>query len=300
MKDIMLITCLILIFLFQTGVMAAEIEKEVHPLNVLEETTIFEISSKEVKVLQKAATGEALTGLYKIELYRVRLSDGREGWINSGSVEEPTAEYFKEGYKYYTDEQYDSSIEMYKKILEINPAAVKAHFWLAKNYWKMGEAGPAKDELQQALDLDENDPDALQMQSMLAPRKVTAMPTLPSRQAGGRQAKKEEIKNQPLLYKTKIIGLVNNSVTKKGTIISKALDGLSKLTKSLGIQVVSNGWGVEADPKEKGKYLAHYICVQDKDGKGKVETEYFTWQVDLVSGSIIAVNKNAELLMNKW
>lgn len=295
MKKIILIICTI--FLFHPGVIAAEIENKVYQLKVLEETEIFEISSREVKALQNAAIGEALNGLYKIELYRVRLSDGREGWINSGVVEEVMDAYFKDGYKYYTDEQHDNSINIYKKILKINPANAKAHFWLAKNYWKIGEEDLAEDELEQTLNLDEDDAEALQMRSQLDyiyfKRSIRV-----SQKAN---AQKEKMKDQPLQDKAKVIELVSNLATKKGTSISTALYKLSKLSKSLGKTFIPKGWGVKVDPKEKGKYLAHYYAKTiDYDKGEKIKTEDFIWLVDPSSGSITAANKNAEFLMKKW
>ncbi|MEA1940547.1 MAG: tetratricopeptide repeat protein [Candidatus Caldatribacteriota bacterium] len=59
--------------------------------------------------------------------------------------------YYKTGYEYFVQENYQMAEEYYKKAIEINPDFENAHYWLGKVYRKIGNYGKAVKEWKEVL-----------------------------------------------------------------------------------------------------------------------------------------------------
>jgi len=101
--------------------------------------------------------GQKITGISKVPWYKVVLEDGKETWVPSTLVNEPVEEYYQLGYKHYTNKDFAKAVESYSTAIAIDPEFVKAHMWLAKSYYKLGNLDAAYDSILEALSLDKND-----------------------------------------------------------------------------------------------------------------------------------------------
>jgi tetratricopeptide (TPR) repeat protein len=95
------------------------------------------------------------------------------------------------------------------------------------------------------------------------------------------------------------IDVLQGEKTSKGTPIKTALNSVLNLTESFGTTIGKKDW--VAQKKEKEKYLVSFVCYQDQTGKGSsFKPEYFRWLIDLKTKDLSPLNKNAQLLMNRW
>lgn len=120
--------------------------------------------------VRNLSAGEKLTGVSKLAWYKVLFNDGQEGWIASTRVNDPTEDYFAEGYKAYSGKDYAGAIKVYSKILTVDPDSARAHFWLGKSYAALGETDAAADALIKASRLDDSDMEIRMMAASLAQR----------------------------------------------------------------------------------------------------------------------------------
>lgn len=120
-----------------------------YPVTVLKDASAF----ADGKILENIKAGSKVTALYKEPFYKVKLPDSREGWIEASKVKEPTEEYYILGYKFYLAKQYDQAKIYYSKALELNPYHVRAHYWLAKTFIKLGEETAAIQEIKTVVKL---------------------------------------------------------------------------------------------------------------------------------------------------
>jgi tetratricopeptide (TPR) repeat protein len=323
--------------------------------------------------------GEEIKGVSKKSWYEVELRDGKRGWIEASFVKEPIEDYHICAYEYYKAKDYATAVQYYQRALKIDPSYVKAHFWLAKNLWKMDKENEAFTELEKVFALDPGNEEGRILADNLASRyfatahydfrtgkyedaiqgfakvlklkptsisaymemgesykalgqeekakevwrrilaldpensaalaalgfggtvtvvNVAPVPAAEKNLPAGRQAEKPKPVASNDLDDQECVLLVKEGKTNKGTNISKALDSVVSLTRSLGTQVEEKGWTVRSD---KDGYKVAFLCEHDRSGTGqKVNLEVFEWFVDAANQKIAPVNNNAELLMARW
>ena len=152
---------------------------------------------------KKIGTSENLTGLYKALWYRVRLADGKEGWVMAARVNEPTDNYYQQGYYYYKNQDYANAARYYKRSVEIDSNFVNGHYWLAKTYWKLGYDRQAIDELKVVLTLDSGNMSAIFLSNVLAQEYYTV----------AHLALKQERYQDAVISFNKVLDLWPNSIT---------------------------------------------------------------------------------------
>lgn len=135
-----------------------------YEITVLNETPVVENGER----IYDIYPGKKVIALFKSPFYRVRLSDGKEGWIESSKVKDPSEEYYLIGYKFYKSNEYAEAERNYLQAVKINPSFTKAHYWLAKTYLKMGNDVLAIAQLQEVLKQDPNLPGIKELTSMLS------------------------------------------------------------------------------------------------------------------------------------
>ncbi|MFH1760532.1 MAG: hypothetical protein ABIA63_05465, partial [bacterium] len=75
-------------------------DEEGWPLKIISDSVVFIDSSGNIVTgsnVKKVKKDEVVKGLYKVPWYKVRLKDGREGWLISINVEEPVEEFYQRG-----------------------------------------------------------------------------------------------------------------------------------------------------------------------------------------------------------
>lgn len=72
-------------------------------------------------------------------------------WVNSIIFAQDAQSYYKTGYEYFVQENYQKAEEYYKKAIEINPDFEKAHYWLGKVYSKINNYEKAVQEWKEVL-----------------------------------------------------------------------------------------------------------------------------------------------------
>ncbi|MFH1361286.1 MAG: tetratricopeptide repeat protein [bacterium] len=112
--------------------------------------------------------GQQVVGVSKVPWYKVIFADGEEGWVSTSIVKEPLSEFYKLGYQAYIDGDYSRAVGHYKDCVAVDPGFVKAHFWLAKSYYRLNDLDAAYSALQEAARLDERNIDTKILASTLA------------------------------------------------------------------------------------------------------------------------------------
>ncbi|MFH2033280.1 MAG: tetratricopeptide repeat protein [Candidatus Margulisiibacteriota bacterium] len=135
-------------------------------VKVLSEAPIID-NGKVVGQLEQGARVEAL---YKAPFYRIRLENGKEGWVEANNVEELTGELYLQGYKSYISKDYANAALAYKKVVDIDPLHFKAHYWLSKSYLKLGKVDLAIAHLNEVLAKNPEDIDAALLSAQLSER----------------------------------------------------------------------------------------------------------------------------------
>ena len=59
--------------------------------------------------------------------------------------------YYKNGYEYFLQENYEMAAQYYKKAIELNPDFENAHYWLGKVYKQTGDYGQAIEQWKEVL-----------------------------------------------------------------------------------------------------------------------------------------------------
>lgn len=275
--------------------------------------------------IRQLLPGVKVTALYKAPFYRVKLEDGKEGWVEASAVKDPTDELYLMGFRAFQNDEYTDAASYFRQALQFDPKHMQSHFYLAKIYLKQGEDNLAANELKETLAMDPQNSSALAMADTLAHKYLDAKdysqvfelePELLLGRLNGTAAEKvvaqvrvnrraeRRIASVPAVPKeiavsrdiiTNSIGLVKDSRTGKGSSIASAIGSVLSMTKSLGTRVVDDGWKVVA--ASDGPRVI-YAVRQEK--KGKLENEDFEWKVDQDRHSAVPLNENARLLMNRW
>ena len=101
--------------------------------------------------------GQILVSHSKMMWYKVTFADGKEGWVPSSYVKEPTEDYYLQGYGAYKAKDYKAAVKFYLNAVAVNPNFVKGFFWSAKSYLALGELDLAAAAVAQAVRLDDRD-----------------------------------------------------------------------------------------------------------------------------------------------
>ena len=277
------------------------------------------------ETIRQLLPGVKVSALYKAPFYRVKLDDGREGWVEASKVKEPTDDLYLMGFRAYQNREYADAVGYFKQVLQFDSRHPQAHFYLARIYMKQDKTDQAAVEVKEALGVDPENPRLKAMAEVLAARymdekKYTKVfelkPELLIAKLNGKvkdkiiieakATKKSEAKLiaqaappvVPMVDKSIItdsINLVKNSKTGKGSSVYAAVNSVLTMTKSLGTKIVEDGWKVAA---ASDGIRVIYACRQERGGK--LENENFEWKVDQDHRSATPLNENARLLMNRW
>lgn len=250
-------------------------------------TTIVADKGETVRTLLPGVKVSALT---KASFYRVKLSDGKEGWVEAQNVSDPTEELYLSGLKAFKEKDYGRAAAVLGKTVEYRPDHIKARLLLVQTYLKMNEKTSALGELKAVRELAPLDPEVAALSSSLFGQ--MAVRETPVRKA------------MPAVVLTKMantivvsdsVNLVKGGKTSKGTAISSALASVLSLTKSLGTKIFEDGWQVKS--ASDGLRVV-FNCRQERSGK--VEAENFEWKLDPDTRRVTPLNDNARLLMSRW
>jgi len=294
------------------------------PLTVLNNVPLFDNG----QIVSQLLPGVQVTALYKAPFYRVKLDDGKEGWVEASRVKEPIDELYLLGLRAFQNKNNSGAINYFKQVLQFDPKHSQSHFYLAKIYMKEGEIDLAAAQIKQTLAQDPENAKALEMADIIARKNLavknyakvfelkpqllidklnekvkekviieakaqksteeakiaTALPPPPAKQIQASQS----ILNES-------VNTVKNSKTNKGNLISSAINSVLSMTRSLGTRIYEDGWKVAA---ASDGVRVIYACRQER--LGKLEDENFEWRIDQDQRSVIPLNENARLLMNRW
>ncbi|MBI5700401.1 tetratricopeptide repeat protein [Candidatus Saganbacteria bacterium] len=114
----------------------------------------------EGEIVRQLLPGVKVLALFKAPFYRVVLSDSREGWVEASRVEEPTEQLNLLGYKSFLEKKYKQAENYYLQSIALDPSNVKAHFYLASTYKKLGKEDDAAIQLREVLRADPSHPGA--------------------------------------------------------------------------------------------------------------------------------------------
>ncbi|MFA4904997.1 MAG: tetratricopeptide repeat protein [Candidatus Margulisiibacteriota bacterium] len=254
------------------------------PLTVIN-TSIVTEKGETVRTLLPGVKVSAVT---KAAFYRVRLSDGKEGWVEAQNLSDPTEELYLSGLKAFKEKDYGRAASVLGKTVEYRPDHIKARLLLVQTYLKLNERTSALGELKAIREIAPLDPEVAALSgSLIAKKTELAAVVLAKRPAPPPLASAIVVSDS--------VGLVKGGKTSKGTSISSALASVLSLTKSLGTKIFEDGWQV----KSAGDGLrVVFNCRQERGGK--VEAENFEWKLDPDTRRVTPLNDNARLLMSRW
>ena len=127
------------------------------PVSILKSALVIDDGGK---VVEQLLSGVRVRALYRAPFYRVVLEDGREGWVEGIKIAEPAEELYLMGYKAFIEKDYLKALDCYKRVVDLEPFNLKAHFWLAKTYLKQGEENKTLKHLEYVLERDPGNADA--------------------------------------------------------------------------------------------------------------------------------------------
>lgn len=256
------------------------------PLTVINTAIVTEKG----EMVRQLLPGVKVYALTKAPFYRVKLSDGKEGWVEAQNLSDPTEELYLMGLKAFKERDYGRAASVLGKTVEYRPDHIKARLLLAQSYLKLNEKVSALGEIRAAREIAPLDPEVAALSDSLTVK--SAVKETPVK----KMAKKPS--SLPVASSTVVadsVNLVKGGRTSKGTSISSALASVLSLTKSLGTKIFEDGWQV----KSAGDGLrVVFNCRQERSGK--VEAENFEWKLDPDTRRVTPLNDNARLLMSRW
>jgi tetratricopeptide (TPR) repeat protein len=284
--------------------------EKIIPLTVLNNALLVDNG----RIVSQLLPGVQVTALYKAPFYRVKLEDGREGWIEASRVKEPVDELYLLGFRAYQNKNYSDAENHFKQVLRFDPKHSQTHFYLAKIYMKQNKMDLAAGELKETLALDPQNSKALEMADVIARKNLELKnyakvfdlkPQLLIDKLNEKVKEKVviEAKAQKTVREIKVsqavladsINLVKNAKTNKGNLVSSAVNSVLSMTRSLGTRIHEDGWRVAA---ASDGVMVIYACRQERSGK--LEDENFEWRINQDQRSVVPLNENARLLMNRW
>ncbi|MCS7242696.1 MAG: tetratricopeptide repeat protein [Candidatus Caldatribacterium sp.] len=90
-------------------------------------------------------------------------------WGNALSLAQDKEEYYRVGYVYFSQGNYEKALEAYRKALEIDPQYLDARYWLGKTLEQMGRISEAVKEWRTILSIAPRHRDAFQKWRAYAP-----------------------------------------------------------------------------------------------------------------------------------
>lgn len=288
-----------------------------YPVSVLSPAQVVENG----ETIRQLLPGVTVTALYKEPFYRVKLSDGREGWIEASKVKDPAEELYLMGYKSYKARDYKNAEVCYFQAISLDANHLRARYWLAKTYIKQGKWDKAAAQLKEAIKIDPNmlvarvklgeiykntgkgEEAALEWSKVLVldPENRDASALLGLKKGeiaiAAKLPEATDVKAQDFSknFVKDAVSIVQAAQTSKGTSISSAVKSVLALTRSLGTKIYEDGWKVQSAGKE---FIVSYACRQERNGR--IEAENFDWKIDPDSRRVVASNDNSRLLMNRW
>lgn len=296
----------------------------IHPLKIKARAFVFDQGRK----IAELSPGDKVVGLFQAPFYRVKLANGKEGWIEAALLENSNADVMSQGYQAYQKRDYKKAISYFKKAVELKAKDFNAYFWLSASYLAEGNNDLAVSNINQALKLDPNNRQGKKYAESLASlyfgngkkylknqhymnavlafkrvlelkpsSKITQEKYVYARKMLGyneNQAVSKEKIMSPKIVK-RYINKVENTRTYRGTSIRSALRSLLSLLKSSGTKVYVDGWRVR---HKSTHYLVSYICRREVEGEAQIER--FDWKVGRHIHSVTPVSNNARLLMRRW
>ncbi len=245
--------------------------------------------------------GVRVSALYKAPFYRVKLSDGKEGWVEASKINEPAEEQYLLGYRSFIARDWNAAENYYKEAIRLDPAHLRARYWLAKTYKKLGKDALAVRELREVINNDKEFQNARKLALSISEDDFKDI--LGVKVEAAKVEVLSQKRPQTAIVETKTsrdfvkdsVTLVQGSKTNKGTSISAAIKSVLALTRSLGSKIYEDGWNVTSDGKG---FLVRFACRQERGNK--VEAENFDWKIDPDRARITPISDNSRLLMNRW
>jgi tetratricopeptide (TPR) repeat protein len=122
------------------------------PLTVTSTCAAYADGAK--RVLQP---GQTLTSIAKMPWHKVVFVDGKEGWVSSVNVKEPTDDLCQLGEEAARAGNHNDAIAYFKYVITIDPQFGKGYAGLAGSYAAIGQKGQAAEAVKKALRLNERD-----------------------------------------------------------------------------------------------------------------------------------------------
>jgi len=260
------------------------------PLKVLNSAIVTENGD----MVRQLLPGVTVYALGQAPFYRVKLSDGKEGWVEGSKLSDPTEELYLMGLKAYKEKDYTRAIVELKKTLEYRAQHIPARLLLAQSYLKIDEVVSARGELRVAQEIAPTDPEVKAFTDSL-PGAAKQAPVVVVKKAKPAAPAVAAVAVASAVLVTDSVEIVKNGKTSKGTSVSSALASVLSLTKSLGTKIFEDGWQVKS--AADGLRVV-FACRQERSGK--VEAENFEWKLDPDTRRVTPLNDNARLLMSRW
>lgn len=260
------------------------------PLKVLNSAIVTENGD----MVRQLLPGVTVYALGQAPFYRVKLSDGKEGWVEGSKLSDPTEELYLMGLKAYKEKDYTRAIVELKKTLEYRAQHIPARLLLAQSYLKIDEVVSARGELRVAQEIAPTDPEVKAFTDSL-PGAAKQAPVVVVKKAKPAAPAVAAVAVASAALVTDSVEIVKNGKTSKGTSVSSALSSVLSLTKSLGTKIFEDGWQVKS--AADGLRVV-FACRQERSGK--VEAENFEWKLDPDTRRVTPLNDNARLLMSRW
>jgi tetratricopeptide (TPR) repeat protein len=258
------------------------------PLKVLSSAIVTENGD----MVRQLLPGVTVYALGQAPFYRVKLSDGKEGWVEGSKLSDPTEELYLLGLKAYKEKDYSRAIVELKKALEYRSQHIPARLLLAQSYLKIDEVISARGELRVAQEIAPTNPEVRAFTDSL-PGAAKPAPVVVVVKKAKPAAPAVAVASAALV--TDSVEIVKSGKTNKGTSVSSALASVLSLTKSLGTKIFEDGWQVKS---AADGLRVIFACRQERSGK--VEAENFEWKLDPDTRRITPLNDNARLLMSRW
>ncbi|KAF0133846.1 MAG: hypothetical protein FD145_1056 [Candidatus Saganbacteria bacterium] len=285
------------------------------PLTILNTAPVVEKG----EIIRQLLPGLKVVALYKAPFYRVRLEDGKEGWIEASLVKEPVEDLYLLGCRAFQNKQLTEATGYFKQVFQYDPTHAKSHYYMSRIFYRQNKLEAAADEIKEAIRKDPEDKKAQAIADMVSDRLLNKKnyaklfelnPQLLVQKLNENAKDKINIYAKvpkkavqktaavPMASKELLVdsvGMVKELKTSKGTMISSAVKSVLSLTKSLGTKIHDDGWKVVA---ASDGIKVVFACRQERNGK--VENENFEWKIDPDRKTAAPINENARLLMNRW
>jgi len=171
----------------------------------------------------------------------------------------------------YVKGNYSDAATLLEKSTNLKPDAIRSLGLLAKCYQQTGDYSKAEIQLKKILAIDPANTEAASLLSKL----------------------QEEVKIP--------LGIIQGYKTKKGTVLIDAVNNVLQLARQTKTIITEECWTAEPITNEAESYMVYFTYKEDTSGNGKSFGDgAFVWKVNINISAIKPLNKNAEILMQKW